>query len=194
VAAVAARERRVPHWSPDRIERLQRRRVRAIVAYAYENVPFYRDVMRDRGLAPEDFRGAEDLARLPRQAVRVRGADGREAAYGGVALVEVLRSAGVEFGPDLGGPALATFLVVEAADEADVQAAVTPTGATVAQSVVDAVAARERPTVRRRARAGQSRLADARSFACACASDRPRRLCALSRSRASARPPDAACK
>ena len=31
-------------------------------------------------------------------------------------LVEVLRSAGVKFGHDLRGPALATYLVVEAAD------------------------------------------------------------------------------
>jgi phenylacetate-CoA ligase len=65
VAAVAARERRVPNWSPERIERLQGRRVRAIVAYAYQTVPFYRDAMHDLGLVPHDFRCAEDLTQLP---------------------------------------------------------------------------------------------------------------------------------
>lgn len=43
----------------------QSRRVRAIVLHAYETVPYYREVIDDLRLAPRDFRGAEDLARLP---------------------------------------------------------------------------------------------------------------------------------
>jgi DMSO/TMAO reductase YedYZ molybdopterin-dependent catalytic subunit len=53
---------------------------------------------------------------LPRQTVRAKGPDGMEAAYEGVPIVEVLQTAGVKFGHDLRGPALATYLVVEAAD------------------------------------------------------------------------------
>jgi hypothetical protein len=59
---------------------------------------------------------ADALSRLPHQTVRVKGPDGKEAAYEGVPIVEVLQSAGVKFGHDLRGPALATYLLVEAAD------------------------------------------------------------------------------
>lgn len=65
VGFATARARRVAHWSPERIGRLQRRRIRAIVAYAYENVPFYREVMRRHGLQPHDFSDEADLATLP---------------------------------------------------------------------------------------------------------------------------------
>jgi phenylacetate-CoA ligase len=40
-------------------------RVRAIVRFAYENVPWYRGAMRARGLDPADVRTADDLALLP---------------------------------------------------------------------------------------------------------------------------------
>jgi phenylacetate-CoA ligase len=40
-------------------------RVRSIVRFAFEHVPWYERVMRDRGLTPEDFRTARDLSRLP---------------------------------------------------------------------------------------------------------------------------------
>jgi DMSO/TMAO reductase YedYZ molybdopterin-dependent catalytic subunit len=59
---------------------------------------------------------AEALAKLPRQTVRVKESDGKEVAYEGVPLVEVLQAAGLKFGHDLRGPALAKYLVVEAAD------------------------------------------------------------------------------
>lgn len=65
VALLARRERRVPFWPLERIERLQRRRVREIVRHAWETVRFYRRAMEERGLSPADFAGAEDLARLP---------------------------------------------------------------------------------------------------------------------------------
>jgi DMSO/TMAO reductase YedYZ molybdopterin-dependent catalytic subunit len=59
---------------------------------------------------------AEAFGRLPRQTVRVTGPDGEQAEYSGVPVAEVLQAAGVPFGHDLRGPALATYLVVEAAD------------------------------------------------------------------------------
>jgi hypothetical protein len=59
---------------------------------------------------------ATDLARLPRQTVRAKDHNGRESAFEGVPLVEVLKAAGVKFGDDLRGPALASYLLVEATD------------------------------------------------------------------------------
>ena len=59
------RERKVPYQTPERIERLQRRRVSAIARHAFRSVPFYAEAMRALGLRPEELRRAEDLARLP---------------------------------------------------------------------------------------------------------------------------------
>jgi hypothetical protein len=59
---------------------------------------------------------AADLAKLPRQTVSAKDHDGKTSVFEGVALVEVLRLAGVEFGEHLRGKNLALFLVVEAAD------------------------------------------------------------------------------
>ncbi len=59
---------------------------------------------------------AADLAKLPRQTVNAKDHDGKTAAYEGVALAEVLRLAGVEFGEKLHGKSLALFLLVDAAD------------------------------------------------------------------------------
>jgi hypothetical protein len=43
----------------------QDKRLRALVAYAYEKVPYYRRVMDERGVRPEHVRGASDLRLLP---------------------------------------------------------------------------------------------------------------------------------
>ena len=56
---------RLPYRPLDEILAIQSRRVRRIVAHAFATVPFYRRAMRQRGLLPEDFRSAEDLALLP---------------------------------------------------------------------------------------------------------------------------------
>lgn len=58
---------------------------------------------------------AADLAKLPRHTVSAKD-HGKPATFEGVALVEVLRLAGVEFGEKLRGKSLALFLVVDAAD------------------------------------------------------------------------------
>jgi len=59
---------------------------------------------------------ASALARLPHRTVKAKDHDGRESTFEGVPLVEVLKAAGVKFGNDLRGKALATYLLVEAAD------------------------------------------------------------------------------
>lgn len=56
------------------------------------------------------------LAKLPRQSVRVKDRRANPATYEGVALGDVLRSAGVTLGKDLRGPRLANCLLVEAGD------------------------------------------------------------------------------
>jgi len=65
LVAGAVYQRQVPYFSHERIGRLQARRVRQIVRHAYETVPFYRQAMDERGLGPQDFREASDLAKLP---------------------------------------------------------------------------------------------------------------------------------
>jgi hypothetical protein len=59
---------------------------------------------------------AEDLAKLPRQTVKVKDPAGNAATYEGVSLAEVLRAANVTLGKDLKGPLVGNCLVVQAAD------------------------------------------------------------------------------
>lgn len=42
------------------------RKLRALLADAYEHVPYWNDVFRSRGLRPHDIRGLADLPKLPR--------------------------------------------------------------------------------------------------------------------------------
>ena len=52
-------------WPRERLMSLQDERLRALVQGACENVPYYRDLFRERGLQPEDIKGSRDLAKLP---------------------------------------------------------------------------------------------------------------------------------
>jgi len=61
----ARKERGLPFRPLGEIEAIQSRRVGAMVKHAYENVPFYREAMDERGLKPRDFQTTPDLARLP---------------------------------------------------------------------------------------------------------------------------------
>ena len=65
LVARGAIERSIPFWPTEWIDRLQRYRLRAIIYHAYDTVPFYRQVMNERGLHPSDFRTVEDLSKLP---------------------------------------------------------------------------------------------------------------------------------
>ncbi len=64
---------------------------------------------------PLGFTG-DELAKLPRQTVKAKAHDGVESRFEGVSLVDILAKAGVPTGKDLRGPAMATYVVVEAAD------------------------------------------------------------------------------
>lgn len=64
--------------SPGALARLQSRRLRALMGYAFRHSAYYRDVMTSRQLRPGDFRVAGDLERLPvleKPAVRDRAAE-----------------------------------------------------------------------------------------------------------------------
>ncbi|MBC7790051.1 MAG: phenylacetate--CoA ligase family protein [Anaerolineae bacterium] len=58
-------EARLPFRPVEEITAIQNRRVRRIVAHAYDSVQHYRDVMDAAGMHPRDLRTADDLARLP---------------------------------------------------------------------------------------------------------------------------------
>src|SRR5258708_19592971 len=57
-----------------------------------------------------------DLDKFARQKLRAKDHDGKEYKYDGVAVLEILQEAGLKFGDALRGKALATYLLVEAAD------------------------------------------------------------------------------
>lgn len=52
-------------WSRKQIDAFQNERLRALIKYAYDNVPFYHDEMNSLGLTPEDIQTKEDLSKLP---------------------------------------------------------------------------------------------------------------------------------
>ena len=52
-------------WSPEQIKDLQNAKLRRLIAHVYENVPFYRQVMDERGLTPADIQTTDDLVKLP---------------------------------------------------------------------------------------------------------------------------------
>ena len=47
------------------LEEIQLRRLRWTVRYAYENVPFYRKRLKEKGVHPDDIRRLDDVSRLP---------------------------------------------------------------------------------------------------------------------------------
>ena len=65
LARLVRGQARYPFRPLERILEDQSANVRRMAAYAYENVPIYREAMDRAGLAPADFRTADDLSRLP---------------------------------------------------------------------------------------------------------------------------------
>ncbi len=60
------------YWNPvvekmprEDLRELQERKIRAIVRYAYEHSPFYRQKFKEVGVDPWSIRGSEDLTKLP---------------------------------------------------------------------------------------------------------------------------------
>jgi phenylacetate-CoA ligase len=59
------RQRRVPYLPAEEVAELRDARVREMVRYAAETVPYYRDLFAREGIDPREIRSADDLARLP---------------------------------------------------------------------------------------------------------------------------------
>lgn len=53
------------YWSPDKLRELQNERLKKLIAHAYENVPYYKEVFKKRNLTPEDIQTVDDLQKLP---------------------------------------------------------------------------------------------------------------------------------
>ena len=51
--------------SREQIERWQSQRLIAQVRRVWENVPYYRKKMEEKGVTPEDIQGVRDLPKLP---------------------------------------------------------------------------------------------------------------------------------
>jgi len=51
--------------SPEKLEELQRRRLKKIINFAYENTKFYRERFRAAGITPEDIKDKDDLTKIP---------------------------------------------------------------------------------------------------------------------------------
>jgi phenylacetate-coenzyme A ligase PaaK-like adenylate-forming protein len=58
-------QRRLPFLPRERIHELRDARTRAMIRFAAEHVPYYRDLFRSEGIDPRELRGADDLRRLP---------------------------------------------------------------------------------------------------------------------------------
>ena len=52
-------------WPPERIRAFQDESLRALIEYAYKHVPYYRTIMRARGLTPKDIKTTDDLVKFP---------------------------------------------------------------------------------------------------------------------------------
>ncbi|MBR6916548.1 MAG: phenylacetate--CoA ligase [Clostridia bacterium] len=58
-------QREIETMSPDAIRKIQDEKLVKQVKHVYEHVPFYRELMDKKGVAPEDIHGVDDLHLLP---------------------------------------------------------------------------------------------------------------------------------
>jgi phenylacetate-CoA ligase len=56
---------RTEHWSVEQLRDLQTGLLRRLLRHAYHHTDYYRQVMDERGLSPEDFASPFDLVKLP---------------------------------------------------------------------------------------------------------------------------------
>ncbi|KPK99044.1 MAG: hypothetical protein AMJ95_01115 [Omnitrophica WOR_2 bacterium SM23_72] len=52
-------------WPREKLEEYQAERLRTLIKYVYENVPYYQEIFRERELKPEDITSVSDLRKLP---------------------------------------------------------------------------------------------------------------------------------
>lgn len=56
---------RSQYWTREQIDAFQNERLRALIEHAFNHVPYYHDVMVERGLTPADIQTKEDLVKMP---------------------------------------------------------------------------------------------------------------------------------
>ena len=49
----------------EKLKKLQSEKLIKQVKHVYENVEYYRNLMDEKGVKPEDIRGIEDISKLP---------------------------------------------------------------------------------------------------------------------------------
>jgi len=52
-------------WKPEQLHEERERQLRLLIQTIYNDVPFYRELMDQRGLCPSDIKGVADLPKLP---------------------------------------------------------------------------------------------------------------------------------
>ena len=52
-------------WPRDDILELQNQRLKKLISYAYDNVPYYRRIFNEKNLKPEDVKSSFDMMKLP---------------------------------------------------------------------------------------------------------------------------------
>jgi phenylacetate-CoA ligase len=53
------------YWTPPQMQELRDRKLRELVTHAYEQIPFYRRLLDERGVKPRSIEGMHDLPKLP---------------------------------------------------------------------------------------------------------------------------------
>lgn len=57
--------RRNLYLNPSKLQKIQRKKLRAIIKHAYENVPFYHRKFDKAGIKPDDIKSVDDLSKVP---------------------------------------------------------------------------------------------------------------------------------
>lgn len=65
LATRTLRQKDIPFWPREKLEKVQNSRIRKIIRFASRNVPYYRELFHSRGFRYEDFQTMEDIYRLP---------------------------------------------------------------------------------------------------------------------------------
>jgi len=52
-------------WKSDKLKKYQDKRLRSVVKYAYDSVPFYHELFKKSGITPDGIRNVEDLEKIP---------------------------------------------------------------------------------------------------------------------------------
>jgi phenylacetate-CoA ligase len=53
------------YWTPPQMQELRDRKLRELIAHAYEQIPFYRRLLDERGVKPRSIESVRDLPKLP---------------------------------------------------------------------------------------------------------------------------------